>query len=620
MQQSTMIEQTLKQSFGHTDFREGQRQVVEQILAGNDAFVLMPTGGGKSLIYQLPALLLPGITLVVSPLIALMQDQVERLNANGIAAAFINSSLSIEERQETEQAALSHRLKLLYIAPERIMSEAFLQLLDTLQQRVGLSLLAIDEAHCVSEWGHDFRPEYRQLGRLRQRYPDLPALALTATATTRVREDIISQLKLDEPYIHIASFNRPNLTYEVRIKGRSSYGELLNFLREQAGASVIIYSQSRKGVDDLNAKLESDGIPSLPYHAGLTTEQRATNQSRFIRDDVSVLVATIAFGMGIGKPDVRAVIHYDMPRNLEGYYQESGRAGRDGLPARCIVFFNYGDRVKVEYLIGQKLNEHDQMLSYQQLKQVIAYCESSECRRRQLLGYFGEDWPEENCGNCDNCLHPQESEDRTLEARKFLYCIGKTGSRFGMRHIIDILRGADTQKIRNQAHNLLPFYGAGKDLSVEEWQHIGRALLRQKLMNESQDGFAVLKLNARSLEIVKKQRSVEIPVYRASGRAQEQASSPQKGKGVPQNLDPAAQGLFEHLRKLRKRLADEQRVPPYVIFPDNSLRAMAQLRPQTRDQFAQIPGVGSRKLETYFTTFTAEIQAFAENENSPGEP
>src|SRR6185312_3815954 len=409
------IEQALKTHFGHTAFWPGQRQIVDTVLAGRDTLVLMPTGGGKSLTYQLPALLRPGLTVVISPLIALMQDQVERLRANGIPATFINSSLSGAERERRESAAVNGGLKLLYVAPERLLTDSFLSLLDQVEEHVGLSLLAVDEAHCVSEWGHDFRPEYRQLGRLRLRHPDVPMLALTATATDRVRVDILDQLRLSDPYLHVASFNRPNLYYEVRAKDRHSYREVLEFLRSHADESVIIYCQTRKTVDEVSNELVGDGIRALPYHAGLTAEQRVQHQERFIRDDVPVLVATIAFGMGIAKPDVRAVIHYDLPRNLEGYYQESGRAGRDGQPAQCILFMSYGEKVKIEYRIGMKENEDEQFLARQQLQQVLAYCESSLCRRRALLIYFGEVYATENCGNCGNCKRAETTlENRTI--------------------------------------------------------------------------------------------------------------------------------------------------------------------------------------------------------------
>jgi ATP-dependent DNA helicase RecQ len=599
------IEQTLKQYFGHDTFWPGQQQIIEQILLGRDGFALMPTGGGKSLTYQLPALLLPGLTVVISPLIALMHDQVDRLRANGIAATFINSSLDPLERSQRERAALNGKLKLLYVAPERLLSQNFLYLLDQIAHNVGLSLLAVDEAHCVSEWGHDFRPEYRQLGQLRTRYPQSPMLALTATATERVRQDILTQLRLRDPYIHIASFNRPNLSYEVRPKHQGSYRELLQLLHNQPGVPVIIYCQSRKSVDDLSACLQHDGIPVLPYHAGLSSQQRTEHQARFIRDDVAVLVATIAFGMGISKPDVRAVIHYDLPRNLEGYYQESGRAGRDGLPAQCILFFSHGDRAKVEYLIAQKPDEQEQSIARHQLQQVVAYGESSACRRRVVLAYFGETLDGENCGNCDNCNSPATLEDRTSDARKFLACIVRTQERFGMRHIVDVLRGANTQRIRDYNHDQLSTYGIGKDLDADAWLHLGRALLHQGLVSQTADGYPVLKLNTLSWEILHKQRGVQVAAPPQS------APTPQ----AAQVLEPEAEQLFQQLRSLRKQIADEQRVPPYMVFPDTSLRAMARQRPLNQDQFARIPGVGSHKLETYFTPFTRAIRDYCESHN-----
>jgi ATP-dependent DNA helicase RecQ len=598
------IELALRQYFGYETFWAGQREIIEYVLDGCDAFVLMPTGGGKSLIYQLPALLMPGLTVVISPLIALMQDQVDRLRANGIAATFVNSILSPGERIERERAALNGRLKLLYVAPERLVTGNFLAFLDQVEHTVGLSLLAVDEAHCVSEWGHDFRPEYRQLGQLRTRYPHVPMLALTATATERVCQDILEQLRLRNPHIHIASFNRPNLYYEVRQKHKGSFGELVQLLREQPDAPVIIYCQSRKSVDELSEALRNNGIRALSYHAGMTNEQRREHQSRFIRDDVSVLVATIAFGMGIAKPDVRAVIHYDLPRNLEGYYQESGRSGRDGQPAQCIIFFNHGDRVKVEYMIGQKPDEHEQRIARQQLQQVVAYGESSTCRRRVLLGYFGETLRSENCGNCDNCLRPAATEDRTSDALKFLFCIAKTGQRFGIRQVIDVLRGASTQKIRDYRHDQLPIYGIGKDLSTDEWQRIGRALLHQGLLTETTDGYPVLKLNTLSWEVLRKERTVEIAAPTKPVRKHEVKS------GDTNALEPEEEELFQRLRTLRKQIADELGVAPYVVFHDTSLRAMARRRPQSRSQFELLPGVGSNKLEAYSEAFTNEIRDY----------
>ncbi len=607
MTQTDQLEQALKHYFGFDEFLSGQREVIDCALSGRDALVLMPTGGGKSLTYQLPALLLQGLTIVVSPLIALMQDQVDRLQANGIAASFVNSTLSASTQSRREHAALTGQLKLLYVAPERLLTANFLALLDAIHKDRRLSLFAIDEAHCVSEWGHDFRPEYRQLALLRKRYPQTPIMALTATATERVRSDISDQLLLAHPYIHIASFNRPNLYYEVRQKHQRSYRELAQFLRDPANTPAIVYCQARKSVDEIAEALSLDGIRTLPYHAGLLAEQRAANQTSFIRDDTPVLVATVAFGMGIAKPDVRSVIHYDMPKSLEGYYQESGRAGRDGQPAQCVLFFQPGDRTKLEFILQQKIDEQEQFIARQQIQQVIAYSESNTCRRHTLLAYFGETYTHDNCGRCDNCLTPQTvTEDRTIDAQKFLSCVSRAQQRFGMRHIIDILRGANTQKIREFNHDQLSTYGIGRDVSVNEWQRLGRALIQQGLLNATQDGYPVLKLNRGSVEILKKQRTFELaapPIVATPHSERDTAKSPAE-------LSPTEAGLFQHLRILRKRLADEREVPPYVVFPDSSLQAMALRRPQDDAHFALIPGVGQRKLEAYGTYFTDAIREY----------
>ena len=603
------IDQTLKQNFGFETFRAGQREIVEEVMAGRDMLVLMPTGGGKSLTYQLPALLLPGLTIVVSPLIALMRDQVDRLQANGVPATFMNSSLSSAQNWERERAVLTGKIKLLYVAPERLLKQSFLALLDRMEEeRDGVSLLAVDEAHCVSEWGHDFRPDYRLLSRLRARYPSVPILALTATATERVREDIMSQLQLRSPLIHIASFDRPNLFYEVRRKSTDSYRQILQFLQAHPDESVIIYCQSRQGVENLHASLQADGVRSLPYHAGLSSNERTANQDRFIRDDVPVLVATIAFGMGIAKPDVRAVIHYDLPRNIEGYYQESGRAGRDGLPAQCILFFGYGDRMKIEYLLAKNTPEHLQALGLQQLQQMQDYCETYTCRRQIILRYFGEEMIEENCGNCDNCVSQAALEDRTIDAQKLLSCIGRTQQRFGLRYVVDVLRGAKTQKIREHNHDRLSTYGIGRDVSADEWIRLGRALLQQGLLSEDEEGYHVLKLNINSQDILHGYRDFHL----AAPPAKSVYQNPEHvaKKAVPE-LEPMAQELFQRLHSLRKQLADERNVPPYVVFPDTTLRLMAQNLPQTRSAFQELPGVGKQKLKAYYPPFTEVIRSFA---------
>jgi ATP-dependent DNA helicase RecQ len=564
----------------------------------------MPTGGGKSLCFQLPALLKPGLTVVVSPLIALMQDQVDALQDNGIGATFLNSSLSWEEVRSRESAILNGKIKLLYVAPERLLGEKFLPFLNKVRSHIGISAFAIDEAHCVSEWGHDFRPEYRQMRQLRQRYPDIPILALTATATGRVRQDIIQQLTLQEPGIHVASFNRPNLYYEVQPKERQSYNQLLKKVRFHQG-SGIIYCLSRRKVDEISFRLQEDGISALPYHAGLADEARATNQTRFIRDDVQVMVATIAFGMGINKPDVRFVIHYDLPRNLESYYQESGRAGRDGEPAHCTLLFGAGDVRTIDYLIEQKPDPKEQRVARQQLRQVLDYAEGTDCRRTIQLSYFGERF-KGDCANCDNCRTPKPVEDWTIEAQKFLSCVARCRERFGMTHIIDVLRGSRKQKIEQNGHHLLSTYGIGKDRSIEAWKMLGRSLLHQGLVDETTDGYRILKLNKLSWEVLRKQRSVHIAITQTPAA---KALADINSKGAEVEI------LFERLRKLRKQVADAQSVPPYVVFADSSLRLMAQQQPQTLEAFAEISGVGTHKLTQYGDKFVSEIRAFARNKN-----
>ena len=598
MLQYPHLEQALKYHFGYDQFRPGQRQIIENALQNRDLMVVMPTGGGKSLCFQLPALLKKGLTVVVSPLIALMQDQVEALRNNNINATFLNSSLNAYKVRSREEAILSGKVKLLYVAPERLLSERFLPFLDLVKEKIGISSFAIDEAHCVSEWGHDFRPEYRQLKSLRKRYPDVPTVALTATATDRVRSDIIQQLGLKQPSIHLASFNRENLYYEVRPKTKYAYAELLELIRETEG-STIIYSLTRKKVDELTFKLQNDKIGVLPYHAGLTDEERSSNQTRFIRDDVRVMVATVAFGMGINKPDVRLVVHFDMPRNIESYYQESGRAGRDGEPSRCTIFFSFGDVKTIEWSIDQKTDPQEQLIAKQQLRQMIDYAEGTDCRRTIQLGYFGERFPG-NCGNCDNCRHPKPMQDWTIEAMKFLSCVARCKERFGMLHIIDVLRGAKKDKIIQYEHDKLSTYGIGKDRTLDEWRMLGRSLLHQGLIEQTSDGYSVLKLNAHSWEVMRKQRTVSLAITTVQKITWEQESEKAE----------VAEILLQKLRSLRKQLADEQSVPPYVIFHDSTLKLMVQVQPQNLAEFAKLSGVGSHKLTQYGEKFITEIRAY----------
>ncbi|HZG37225.1 MAG TPA: DNA helicase RecQ [Nodosilinea sp.] len=605
------LETALKHHFGYDQFRPGQRSVIEAVLKNQDALVIMPTGGGKSLCYQLPALLKLGVMVVVSPLIALMQDQVDSLIDNGVAATCLNSSLDYDTIRQREADLLAGKIKLLYVSPERLMSPGFFGLLGRLIQTVGVSGFAIDEAHCVSEWGHDFRPEYRQLSVLRETFPQIGVMGLTATATERVRVDIAQQLRLRDPLIQVSSFNRPNLFYEVRPKSRDGYRELRQQVKQHQG-SGIIYCLSRKRVNELAEKLTADGESVLPYHAGLADDTRRDNQTRFIRDDVRLMVATVAFGMGINKPDVRFVIHYDIPRNIEGYYQESGRAGRDGEPAHCTLYLAYGDVATADYLISQKPDEAEQRIARQQLRQMVDYAETTVCRRRVQLSYFGEAL-EGLCHQCDNCTNPTPVEDWTIEAQKFLSCVARCQERFGMAHIIDVLRGSKKQKILDLRHDQLSTHGIGKDRSVDEWRLLGRSLLHQHLVDETTDGYPVLKLNAASWQVLRKQISVEVAVPKDFAPGPAEASTIEDAPEVAQ--------LLTVLKALRKTLADQQSVPPYVVFPESALRQMAHTRPQTMEAFGQVSGVGSRKLAQYGEVFTDAIRQFCADyglESDPG--
>ncbi len=601
------LEAALKHFFGYDRFRPDQRQIIQESLDDADVLVIMPTGGGKSLCFQLPALLRPGLTIVVSPLIALMQDQVQALQDNGIGATFLNSTVGFVESRNREQAIMAGKIKLLYVAPERLLTERFLELLQEIKSQVGIGSIAIDEAHCVSQWGHDFRPEYRQLSSLRSYHPDIPMIALTATATERVREDIIQQLRLDQPKVHVSGFNRENLYYEVQPKDKSPYNQLLRIVNQQEG-SGIIYCLSRKRVDEIAEKLNQDGFEVLPYHAGMSDVDRANNQTRFIRDDVQIIVATVAFGMGINKPDVRFVIHYDLPHSIENYYQESGRAGRDGEPAYCTLLFGTNDIRTVEFLIDQKPDEAEQRIAKQQLRQVINYAEGNECRRIIQLNYFGEKFPG-NCGTCDNCCYPKPLEDWTIEAQKFLSCVARCQEKFGAGHIIDILRGSQSDKIKKYGHDRLSTYGIGQDRTTQEWRNLGRSLLHQGLLDITTDGYAILKLNPLSWEVMRKQITVQIAVNPSTVKQKTSSKTNRQAIQEVTNVNSVdAEMLFQKLRKLRKKLADAQAVPPYVIFGDSTLRKIAIEQPRTLEEFGKISGVGEYKLSHYGNQFIEEIK------------
>jgi ATP-dependent DNA helicase RecQ len=587
----------LKKYFGFTTFRPLQAEIIRDSLEGKDVFALLPTGGGKSLCFQLPALTRDGITVVVSPLIALMKDQVDALQASGIAATFLNSSLSTDESRERLRGLHTGKFRLLYVAPERLMLSGFLEDL----KRWNVRHVAVDEAHCISEWGHDFRPEYRQLAQLRELFPTVPFMALTATATGRVREDIVAHLKLRAPRIYAASFNRPNLTYRVLAKSKP-YDQVFEFVRARRKECGIIYCQSRKAAESVAERLSEDGIRAKPYHAGLTPKQRAEHQEQFLRDDVRVICATIAFGMGINKPNVRFVIHHDLPKNIEGYYQETG-GGRDGLPGECVLLFSAGDVVKQTQFIDEKANPQEQKIAREQLQQMVHYAENAGCRRSELLAYFGEEFPADGCGACDNCLSPRATFDGTLAAQKLLSCVFRVREKnnfgVGLNHVVEVLTGADTEKIRKWDHARLSTYGIGKEHSRPEWAAIGRELIRLGYLRQTAEKFSVLELTQAGAAMLKQRAKVTLtkPVT-----APETASH-RAGEIACDEL------LFEKLRLLRKNLADERDVPAYIIFSDVALRQMARNYPANARDFTSISGVGEKKLREFGDVFLAEIAA-----------
>jgi ATP-dependent DNA helicase RecQ len=589
----------LQSTFGFRAFRPPQQEIVETLLSGQDAFVLMPTGGGKSLCYQLPALLRPGVALIVSPLISLMKDQVDALRANGIAAACYNSSLRVGEARQVLADLHGGRLKLLYVAPERLLSPAFLERLHELP----LALFAIDEAHCISQWGHDFRPEYQQLGRLRQLFPQVPFVALTATADPQTRDDIRRQLGLQRAASFVVSFDRPNIRYTVVNKQRPM-AQLLTFLQEHPEDAGIIYALSRKRVEEVAAKLRDEGFSAAPYHAGLPDGERQRVQEAFRRDDLRVVVATVAFGMGIDKPNVRFVVHYDLPRNIEGYYQETGRAGRDGLPAEALLLFGYGDVAIARGLIENGGNEEQNRIELHKLNAMVGFAESLTCRRRVLLGYFGEDRREE-CGNCDLCLHPPERFDATEDARKALSCVYRVGQRFGIGHVVDVLRGAETERIRSLGHQRLSTYGIGRQRSAEGWNSLLRQLIHHGYLRQDIARFSVLQLTEAARPVLRG----EIALTLANPRPVLPQQRQRKRRGAAVEGDAS---LFQLLRQMRKQLADKDKVPPFVVFSDVTLQEMVTVQPRDAQELLGITGIGQHKLQRYGVSFLAVIRDFLE--------
>jgi ATP-dependent DNA helicase RecQ len=590
---------TLKTVFGFQGFRPNQESIIRSILNRQDVFAVMPTGGGKSLCYQLPAKILQGTTVVISPLISLMKDQVDAALGNGISAAFMNSSLNAQEISDIYRMLKYNKINLLYIAPERFAMQHFLETLKS----VSISLFAIDEAHCVSEWGHDFRPDYLSLSVIPKMFPAVPVAAFTATATHRVQEDIIAKIGLRSPALIRASFNRPNLFYRVKRKSKVD-AQILEFLKEHKDEPGIVYRTTRDSVTNTAAFLKSNGIAALPYHAGLTGDERTRNQEAFNRDEASVIVATIAFGMGIDKSNIRFVIHADLPRNIESYYQETGRAGRDGAPADCILFFSRGDIPKIRYFIDQIADENERSISMEKLNQAVGFAAHNVCRRKQLLNFFGEDYLSDNCGACDICSGSVERMDVTEDAQIFMSAMSRTQQRFGAGHIIDIVTGSDTKRIRDLRHNMVKTYGAGKHKDKKYWRFLADELIAQGLIQQDGDRYPVLKLAQKGLDVL-------FGEDRVSALEREEVKKKPALKGG--EFDQYDEALFEKLRIIRKNLAEEQQVPPYVIFSDKTLHDMCRTYPVSSADMRGINGVGDVKLERYGIYFMDEIRRYLSN-------
>ncbi len=608
----------LKHHFGFDAFRPLQEEIVGDVLAGRDVFALLPTGGGKSLCFQLPAVMREGLTVVVSPLIALMKDQVDGLNAAGVPATFLNSTLDGDEVRHRLRGLHEGRYRLLYLAPER------LGLGNVLRDLAAWNVVrfAVDEAHCISEWGHDFRPDYRRLAELRRVFPEVPILALTATATERVRSDIVSSLQLRDPARYVASFNRPNLHYRVAPK-TDTFRSLLAFVKERRKESGIIYAASRRQAESLAEKLTSAGIAALPYHAGLDPARRSYNQERFVRDDARVICATIAFGMGIDKPNVRYVVHHDLPKSLEGYYQETGRAGRDGLDAECLLFFSAGDVAKQRGFLDEK-DDRERALALESLRLMVEFAQSNACRRAVLLRHFGEELPPGSCTGCDNCAAPRESFDGTIAAQKFLSTVVRvrqaSGFSVGLTHLADVLAGKTTEKVRAWYHDSLSTFGIGKDFATSYWVAVGRELVRLGLLRQTPGMRSVIELTDTGRTTLLERQTVMLTAAPAAVAARGRGRA--KPSEAPDAADaPSHESLFDELRALRKRLADERDVPAYVIFPDTTLRAMARDVPRTATELRRIPGVGDKKLQDYGEVFLAALAAYTRSrENGAPEP
>ncbi|UXI01213.1 ATP-dependent DNA helicase RecQ [Photobacterium sp. TY1-4] len=587
--------QILRDVFGYQAFRTGQQDVIDAASGGQDCLVIMPTGGGKSLCYQIPALIRDGLTLVISPLISLMKDQVDQLNANGVAAACINSTLSREAIQDTFRQMQDGEIKLVYVSPERALSRDFLERLPELP----LSLLAVDEAHCISQWGHDFRPEYASLGALKQYVPELPIMALTATADETTRQDILSRLALSEPHVYLGSFDRPNIRYTLQEKYKPM-SQLIRYLGTMRGQCGIVYCNSRKRVEQITEKLCESGIRAAAYHAGMAHDERAQVQESFQRDDIHIVVATVAFGMGINKPNVRFVVHYDIPRNIESYYQETGRAGRDGLPAEAVMLYDPSDLAWLRRCLDEKADGAQKQVEGHKLNAMGAFAEAQTCRRQVLLNYFGES-REEPCGNCDICLDPPKHFAALEVAQKALSCVYRVNQRFGVNHVVDVLRGMQNQRIRELGHDKLTTYGIGREHSHEFWVSILRQLIHRGYLIQSIVHSSTLQLTEKARAILRAEVALELAVPRLDIAAR----SAKNDKLANRHYDKK---LFAKLRKLRKAIADEEDLPPYVVFNDASLMEMAEILPTSSGELLAVNGVGHRKLEKYGEAFLTLIE------------
>lgn len=602
LEDSVDAQQILQQTFGYQQFRIGQSEIVQSALEGRDCLVVMPTGGGKSLCYQIPALCRPGIALVVSPLISLMKDQVDQLQANGVAAAYLNSIQTQQQQQMIYSQCRDGSIKLLYIAPERLATKSFLSALN----QWPLSLLAVDEAHCISQWGHDFRPEYGMLGRIRQHFPAIPIMALTATADKTTQQDIRQQLALNDPFIQVSSFDRPNIRYSL-VEKYKPFDQILGYLRSKKGQCGIIYCHSRAKVADIALRLQSLGFSVGAYHAGLAVQQRSDVQEAFQRDDLQIVVATVAFGMGINKPNVRFVLHMDIPRNIESYYQETGRAGRDGLPAEAMLLYDPADMAWLRRCLEEKQAGPNQAIEQHKLNAMSAFAEAQICRRLVLLNYFDEG-RQQPCKNCDICLDPPRCYDGSLDAQKVLSTIYRVGQRFGISYVVEVLRGSSNQRIRESGHETLPVYGIGKAQSYEHWMSVIRQLIHLGLVTQNITRHSALQLTEAARPILRAEQKLQLAVPRLTV-TRSKAGQQHRFVGVPHDKK-----LFARLRQLRKAIADEENIPPYVVFNDATLLELAELQPISAGEMLGINGIGQRKLERFGMSFMRAIKQYLEEQ------